>query len=272
MNALAALLATPVLPETASAQQKAYVTYHRPPVIPSGDTAPSGPADRDSYDHITLLENRAIISGSGTTGLRTWEAALHLGRFLCQNRAVVRGRRILELGAGTGYLSILCAAHLGTAHVIASDGSDEVVSNLPDNLFLNGLRQLTPDEEDSRAVQVMDVKWGWALMGTEEREWNGGRPVDVVLAADVTYDRSVIPVLVVTLMDLFSQHPRAELYIAATQRNRETFEVFLDGCRRQGFGVEDIDFTIPSREEQEGPFYSAEVEIKICKVTKSASS
>lgn len=272
MNALATLLTTPLLPEVMSAQQKCYVTYHHPRVIPPVDTPPldaSTPTDGSSHGRITLLESRSLISASGTTGLRTWEAALHLGRFLCLNPDVVRGKRVLELGAGTGYLSILCAGHLGTRHVIASDGSDDVIHNLPDNLFLNRLRLLTPDEEEGdRAVQLMDIKWGWALMGTEEKEWNGGRPVDVVLGADVTYDRSVIPALIGTIVDLFTQHPRVEVYISATQRNRDTFDVFLKGCRQYGFQVDDLECKIPPREEQEGPFYSDEVEIRICKVSK----
>lgn len=272
MNALSALLSTPVLPEASSVQQRCYVTYHHPRVNPATSHGTDTITESSSSDdHITLLESRSLIFASGTTGLRTWEAALHLGWFLCLNPAIVRGRRILELGVGTGYLSILCARHLGTAHVIASDGSDDVLNNLPDNLFLNGLRMLSPDEEaENGAVQLMDIKWGWALMGTEEKDWNGGRPVDVVLAADVTYDRSVIPALVGTLVDLFTQHPRVEVYISATQRNRETFDVFLEGCRQRGFRVNDVECKVPAREEQEGPFYSDGVEIKICKVSSSA--
>lgn len=279
MDALSTRLATPLLPESASVQQKCYVTYHHPRMTaPPDATISTGDANSNSgdYGNITLLESRSLISASGTTGLRTWEAALHLGRFLCLNPSIVRDRRVLELGAGTGYLSILCAGHLGATHVIASDGSDEVLNNLPDNLFLNEVRMLLPDEENqgvdadqgTGAVQLMDIKWGWALMGTEEREWNGGRPVDVLLGADVTYDRTVIPKLVGTLVDLFTQQPQVEAYISATQRNRETFDVFLDVCRRRGFRVDDTACPVPTRAEQDGPFYSDKVDIRICKVSK----
>lgn len=248
MSALSVLLATPMPSEADIVQQKCYVTYHLSRL------------GEDTEPHVTLLENRSLIAAAGTTGLRTWEAALHLGQFLCGHRQIVRGKRVLELGAGTGFLSILCARYLKTTHVIASDGSDDVINNLPENLFLNDL-------QDSPLVTPMDVKWGHALVGTEEEAWNGGRPVDVVLGADVTYDASVIPWLVGTLDDVFSLYPHVEVYISATQRNEETFGAFLEACRNRTMGVEDLDFAVPRREEQEGPFYSDAVPIRICRVT-----
>ncbi|KAM5350349.1 hypothetical protein ACJ41O_006854 [Fusarium nematophilum] len=259
MSTLSVLLATPLPPETTAAQQKCYVTYHLSALSAEASVEPSA-----KTPHVTLLENRSLISASGTTGLRTWEAALHLGSYLCRNGHIVKGKRILELGAGTGYLSILCANLLGSAHVIASDGSDDVINNLPENLFLNNL-------QDSADVVPMEVKWGHALMGTEEEQWNGGRAVDVVLGADLTYDRSVIPALVGTITEVFGLYPAVEVFISATQRNEETFRVFLDRCRGSGLGVEDLKFEVPRREIQEGPFYNDKVAIRICRVSKSVT-
>ncbi|KAJ6784621.1 hypothetical protein PWT90_10889 [Aphanocladium album] len=250
MSALTVLLATPLPSEVDSAQQKCYVTYTLSLLSPA-------PAAGASPRVVTLLENRALISAGGTTGLRTWEAALHLGQYLCERPAIVRGRRVLELGAGTGYLSILCARHLGAAHVLASDGSDDVLNNLPDNLYLNGLQEEQGQSSSCSAVIApMDVKWGHALIGTEEERWNGGRAVDVVLGADVTYDGSVIPALVATLLELFALHPAVEVYIAATQRNHATFQVFLDACRGNQLDVQDLRYGVAPRGEQKGPFYN----------------
>ncbi|KAF4980463.1 hypothetical protein FZEAL_3536 [Fusarium zealandicum] len=257
MSALSVLLATPLPPETVSAQQKCYVTY-----CLSALSQETSPENLSRAPQITLLENRSLISASGTTGLRTWEAALHLGTYLCHNNSLVKDKRILELGAGTGYLSILCANLLGSEHVLASDGSDDVINNLPENLFLNNL-------QDSTIVAPMEVKWGHALLGTEEEKWNGGRSVDIVLGADITYDQSVIPALVGTLQDLFELHPRVEVFISATQRNEKTFQVFLDKCQGNHLAVEDLRFEVPTREMQQGPFYNDKVAIRICKVSRS---
>ncbi|ATY66297.1 Methyltransferase-16, putative [Cordyceps militaris] len=253
MSALTTLLATPLPCEIYAAQQKCYVTYKLsllPPAVPPPT--------------LTLLENRTLISAGGTTGLRTWEAALHLGQFLCERPALVRGKRVLELGTGTGYLSLLCARHLGSSHVVASDGSDDVLGNLPNNFFLNGL------QDASAQIAAMKLIWGHALVGGEELRWNGGRAVDVVLGADITYDDNVIPSLVATLVDIFALYPSVEVYIAATKRNHATFEVFLDTCRAIQLSVEDLHYSVTPREEQTGPFYNDQVEIQAYRINNVA--
>ncbi|KAI1778489.1 FAM86A protein [Hypoxylon cercidicola] len=254
MTALSIRLAHPLPSEFTAAQQKSYVTYTLSLLDQSDPPAPV-PAQ------ITLLESRNLISAVGTTGLRTWEAALHLGQYLTANPSIIRAKHVLELGAGTGYLSILCAKFLAATRTIASDGSDDVVDNLPENFFLNGL-------QGSEAIQAMDVKWGYALVGTEDEHWNSAKPIDVVLGADITYDRSVIPALVGTLDELVGMFPHVTILISATERNRETFNVFLEACEKTNFNVEEIDFKLPRRQDQRGPFYSAQVPIRICKIVK----
>ncbi|KAI1211487.1 putative methyltransferase-domain-containing protein [Annulohypoxylon truncatum] len=258
MSSLSNLLALSLPSEMTAAQQKSYVTY-TPSLL---DISSIGSHHSFPSPQITLLESRNLISASGTTGLRTWEAALHLGQFLTTNPSIIRDKTVLELGAGTGYLSILCAKFMAPTMVIASDGSDDVVANLPENFFLNGL-------QESGVVRAMDVKWGHALVGTEDEHWNGGIPIDVVLAADVTYDKSIIPALIGTLEELVGMFPQIAIYIAATERNRETFNVFLDVCKERHLNVEEINYELPRREDQHGPFYSDQVPIRICRILKS---
>ncbi|KAK3934749.1 protein-lysine N-methyltransferase EFM3 [Diplogelasinospora grovesii] len=251
MLALSHLLASNLPSEATAAQQKCYVTYHLSRL------------DGEAFEpHITLLENRSLISASGTTGLRTWEASLHLGQYLCANPHLVQNKRVLELGAGTGYLAILCAKYLHADHVIVSDGSDDVINNLPDSFFLNGL-------QGSEKITPMELKWGHALLGTEEETWNGGRRIDVVLGADITYDTGVIPSLVATLVEVLHRSPDATILIAATERNRLTFEKFLDVSTRRGLAVSYASFPVPPRTEQNGPFYSDEIPIHICQLRRN---
>ncbi|KAF6827158.1 hypothetical protein CPLU01_09231 [Colletotrichum plurivorum] len=254
MTALSESLAAPIPSELSSAQQKSYVTYHL-----------SGLEEQLPAPDVTLLESRSLISASGTTGLRTWEAALHLGQYLCANRGVVEGKRVLELGAGTGYLAIVCANHLGAACVVASDGSDDVINNLPESFFLNGL-------QGSERVRATELRWGHALVGTEDREWNEGEAVDVVIGADITYDQSVIPALIATLDELFTLFPGVQVLISATQRNEVTFKAFCERCRQRGMGLDYVDFPIPARAQQRGPFYSDTVPIRICRVSAPSNT
>jgi predicted nicotinamide N-methyase len=156
---------TKKLPSEAQAvQQPSYVTYN---FSTGSKQVPS----------VTLLESRSLLSTSGGTGFRTWEAALHLGSYLSSDEgtAFVHGKRVVELGAGTGILSILCARWLGCAHVTATDGDDRVVEALDNNIFLNGLQQ-------SDLIDARLLKWGRAL---EEDEGGKQQEVDVVIGADV---------------------------------------------------------------------------------------
>lgn len=161
------MLDQPLISASAAAQQKSYVTY----------TVPSSTLEAPS---ITLLEARSLLASSGTTGLRTWEAALFLGAYLFSSpgRHHILNQEVLELGAGTGFLSILCAKHLGAKRVLATDGSLEVINHLESNFFLNGLA-------GAELVDTAVLKWGHMLTDGILKDHNRTRSCDLILGADV---------------------------------------------------------------------------------------
>ena len=164
---LAQLVAQPSVPESTVALQKSYVTY----------TVPSASSNAPT---VTTLESRALLASSGTTGLRTWEAALHLAAYLCsdQGRALIEAKSILELGAGTGFLSLLCAKHLKAKHVLATDGSGDVIDALESNTYLNGLEAIA-------VLHGTVLKWGHALIDGALDYGDGHTTYDLILGADV---------------------------------------------------------------------------------------
>ncbi|KAL9121557.1 MAG: hypothetical protein Q9187_001891 [Circinaria calcarea] len=216
---LAQLMSCPQVPASTAAQQKSYVTYTVPTMLPD-------------VSCITLFEARSLIAASGTTGLRTWEAALHLGHYLfsTKGRQLVHSKHILELGAGTGFLSILCAKHLSAKYVMATDGSEEVINDLASNLYLNGL-------EDSGRIGRTVLKWGQSLVNTAVDRHESPHKYDLVLGADVVsnglqqiYDNKAILALVSTCRELFLRYPGCVAIISATVRNEETLEIFVNAC------------------------------------------
>lgn len=264
MDRLGELMFEPLMSEADEAQRKCLVTYRLSLVQPP--------------QNIDILENRALLAAGGTTGLRTWEAALHLGQHLSINSHLVAGKRVLELGAGTGYLSILCAKMLSAVHVTASDGSEEVVEKLADNFALNGL-EWDYSVSSSAPLSPKLLKWGHALVGTEEPEWNGGRKIDLVIGADVTYDQKVIPFLVSTLTELMELDPETEVIISATQRNADTLMAFQDSCAKSDLQVKEVEFSVKDQQDtllRHGkpvgnltPFYSTQVPIRIFHIRRS---
>jgi len=165
---MSSLLAVGVPDEANEAQRKSFVTYTL--------SSPNSGEISDSATTVTTLESRSIIASSGTTGLRTWEAALHLASYLSsRGRDHFQDKRILELGAGTGLLSILCAKYLNARHVAATDGDEGIVDALRENIFLNGL------EGDNR-IESLVLRWGWPL---SETTFADDSPFDIVVGSDI---------------------------------------------------------------------------------------
>lgn len=246
MSAMSTLLFSNVPSEADSAQQKAFVTY----AFPDRSTDDSTSHDRT----VTLLEARSVISSSGTTGLRTWEAALQLGSYFASpdGQSSIRGKRLFELGAGTGMLSILCARYLGIAGIVATDGDETVVDAIKTNFFLNGL---DIDDSSRCVVRTAALKWGWPVDATTFHEDYGMEAPDILVGADVvssaatitgnntyhevkTYDKSVIPRLVTTMREFFELNAALRVLISATIRNGETFETFLVACSGSSLHLE----------------------------------
>lgn len=177
MSHLSTLISSNLPGEATAVQQKCYVTFACLPPDHETDTS-----YRDEPT-ITLLERPHLISGSLTTGFRTWEAALHLGSYLLSptGQELIRGKSILELGAGTGFLTMLAAKHLQARHVTVTDGDEGVIDALKENLFLNGL-------DDGQKVLPSVLRWGHGLRGTWGEEDCEAWPYDVVMGADIVRD------------------------------------------------------------------------------------
>lgn len=174
MSRLTTLIASNLPSESTAVQQKSYVTFTCLP--------PNAKIDEDSTEEptLTLLERRHLISGSLTTGFRTWEAALHLGSYLLSpaGRRLIEGKSVLELGAGTGFLAILAAKCIGAKHVTTTDGDEGVVEALRENMQLNGL-------DDDEKVTMEVLRWGEDLKGTCVEQDLESWPYAVVIGADI---------------------------------------------------------------------------------------
>ncbi|CZT18595.1 uncharacterized protein RCC_04439 [Ramularia collo-cygni] len=257
MSHLSHLMSANLPSETTAVQQKSYVTFTCLPPVPDPDL------DYREEPTITILERRHLISGALTTGFRTWEAALHLGSYLLtpEGRSIIEGKSVLELGAGTGLLAILAAKFLNASHVTTTDGDEGVVEALRENLFLNGL-------DDEQKVISSVLRWGMVLQGTWVEEDCEAFPYDVVIGADITYDKVAISALVATLRFLFDMRPGLHVVISGAVRNPETFEAFQYACSRNKFSFDEIDFQPKSIREQTSLFYASAAPLKIVSIRR----
>jgi len=201
-------------------------------------------------DVVWIRESPRLISGMGTTGMRTWEASLFLSQYLGmvlegsdansdnfkENstktfesvRSDFVGRSVLELGCGTGFVGIYMLKRFGNQlmDLIFTDGDTQLIDRMSSNLNLNDL------SVDSEKLQVRKLWWGEDDLPMQK--------VDTIVAADVTYDSSVIPDLAEVLDEAMSQDngPYGKVnvaYIAATIRNEatiKTWEEYLEMGRK----------------------------------------
>lgn len=186
---------------------------------------PSPSSDEDTLgyvigDHsIWIKENPRIISGQATTGLRTWEAAVYLSNYLYNHQDLAEGKSVIELGAGTGLVSLLVLKWSKSTNMIVTDGTAALIDRMDEAMTKNGL--------DRNRARFQRLWWG---------EDHYQEMVNVVVGADITYDALVVPVLVETIGQLFDNGATLAL-IAATIRNEDTIKVW-DEMVSERFNVE----------------------------------
>ena len=183
MDAWSNLLTQPKPSSLQQAQQLAYIKY----------TAP------DTHHHpartVITSESRGLILSSGTTGFRTWEAALHLGTYLAssQTQFQLQGKRILELGAGTGFLSLFIAKHLNPEVVVATDREPALIDSIRDCAQRNRLRE---------GVLVPGI-WEWGTSSSvDEMEFDVALGADLVRCPIYSPRSTLVVVMLMICIDL----------------------------------------------------------------------
>ena len=173
------------------------------------------------------LEAPGWTRGVGTGG-RVWPCAGALCRYLARTDAV-RGRRVVELGCGTGAVGCFAAALGATSVALTEGGSDALRRIAAKNVAANA------DLFATENVTVAPLSWGAAFDGA----------ADVVVGSDVTYDRDSHDRLCATLASLLA--PEGSVALLAHQHRRfasvlsggSQLDHFLDAARDAGLDVDE---------------------------------
>lgn len=211
----------------------------------------------NDIDVITIQENRNLVIKS-TTGLRTWEAAKYLSEWCIENSHLLKNRRILELGSGTGLLGIILCKLIEPSSFIFTDKSLDVLRLISSNLQVNLLsaKASIPLESneavyDNDLLPCNDLQTGnlhcssceisvchldWENFSNQQIvNWSP----DILVAADVVYDPSMVPHLV-HIVHAFLSNGTQCAYIACTVRNSDTHLGFLKHLESHGLEKEDL--------------------------------
>ncbi|XP_030633685.1 EEF1A lysine methyltransferase 3-like [Chanos chanos] len=165
--------------------------------------------------------NQAFSANLGVAA-PVWDAALHLCRFFEENSVDLKGKRVIELGAGTGIVGIL-AARLG---------ADVTITDLPlaiPQLQRNVSANMPPSGWPSTTPTVVPLSWG---LDQEKfsTDW------DLVLGADVVYLADTYPLLLDTLSHLCKSG--GVVYLSSKMRREHGTPGFYDNALPQMFKVE----------------------------------
>ncbi|XP_017548283.1 EEF1A lysine methyltransferase 3 [Pygocentrus nattereri] len=162
------------------------------------------------------------FSASLGVAASVWDAAIHLCRFFEQISLDLSGKRVIELGAGTGFLSIL-AARLG-ARVTLTDlplAIPQAVRNIKANTPMTGW--------PSEAPIAAPLCWG------QDQE-NFSSDWDFVLGTDIIYMPETFPLLLDTLVHLCGGG--AMVFLSSKMRREHHTQDFYDNWLPQKFEVE----------------------------------
>jgi hypothetical protein len=155
-----------------------------------------------------MIEVALAVLPGGAIGSVVWRGAVVLCELLARRRALVAGRRVLELGAGVGLVALV-AARLGAASVLATDapGAEDVLrllrQNVEEGSGVAAAAAATEETEPAAAaatttsavVHVAALAWGATT-------WPGGgeaADADLILGADVVYEPTSALMLAETL-------------------------------------------------------------------------
>lgn len=170
---------------------------------------------RNSFEHV---------------GMRVWAAGLHLANLLASDPSLVRGLRVLELGAGIGATVAALAAAMrredAPGEWVLTDYEPSVVDNMRHNVGACGW-----------PVRCETLDWCALPPGA----LCGG--FDLVVAADVTYDPALAPPLAAAFAAFLSAG--AAGILCSTLRNPSTFAAFQEAFETAGIRLNEIPFHGP---------------------------
>jgi predicted nicotinamide N-methyase len=153
------------------------------------------------------LRLRTLAADGDTfTGGRVWHSAPVLCRWMADHAQHMHGRRVLDLGSGTGACG-LYASGLGARSVVLSDGSLRLLELLEHNTSANRSRICN-------SVDVMQLEFGRSVHALPH-----GPPIDVVLGSDIIYHASSHCALCRTLSALMNRD-RPRIFLATMPRSR----------------------------------------------------
>ncbi|KAF1918366.1 putative methyltransferase-domain-containing protein [Ampelomyces quisqualis] len=177
-----------------------------------------------------------LVGHNPLWGHHLWNAGRTTSTYLEQHAAeLVKGKTILELGAGAGLPSLVCALN-GATRVVVTDYPDaELIENLQYNI---DHCELLPTPASIAAEGYL---WGATVKDIIQHLPNMDETFDVLILADLLFNHSEHAKLIKSIQLTLKRSPSSRAYVFFTPYRPWLLAkdlAFFDLAREAGFAVE----------------------------------
>lgn len=194
------------------------------------------------------IEVLAANQGKGVeiSGQKLWCGSICVIQYLLDNPAIVHGHPVIELGAGTGVLGMVCS-RLGATRVNVNDHD------------MRSINHMTSDIETNHLASTMSVsRLDWfkenaakEVFGDWAAEYNSDAAGMMLVAGDVLYKNALLKPFFNTVASLFCMFPGSKLMLCHVPRAGVEHSDVLAEVSSRGYVVQ----TIPPDSFKSGPCY-----------------
>lgn len=220
------------------------------------------PTTQEYITHDGKTINLHLVGYSPTEAHHLWNGARVISNYFETNPDVVRGKTVLELGAGAGLPSIV-AAVLGAKKVVMTDYPDNDIVEVmwknvdgcdllpPPQTSSNGNDDENADEHDEgkeggsqqRNLIAKGYIWGYSAAPLLAELPEGHAKFDILILADLLFRHTEHGHLLDTIRDTLGKTPESKAFVFFTSYRpwlRHKDLAFFDLARERGFVVDKV--------------------------------
>ena len=187
-------------------------------------------------DSTTILIHQVTKrqTAQADVGYLMWPSAIVLARWLLSNAHLLKGKKILEIGAGCGLVGIVASVLVKADHtldqVIITDVNNTVLDNIARNINLNGVSSCASVAKLDFYQQTGKKHLGSWLSGEFNNDCARDRePVDIILAADIICQPEDAVASAKTIYDALTPGGKAYV-VCANEEHRFGVAKFAGEC------------------------------------------
>ncbi|TVY25018.1 Protein N-terminal and lysine N-methyltransferase [Lachnellula hyalina] len=184
-----------------------------------------------------------LVGHNPLWGHHLWQAGRIISTYLETHPSLIASTTVLELGAGAGLPSLVCAV-LGARKVVVTDYPDpDLVANLWSNIESAALDGNGNDGSDEKNIVAEGYCWGAdpAPLLSHLPPSAGG--FDILILADLLFNHSEHAKLVSTITSTLARREDSKALVFFTPYRPWLYEkdmAFFDLVREAGFAVEKV--------------------------------